>query len=94
MKEKIDKNLNPLDPSAQLLCKIGSIVVHADEMLSPAGHHFDKAALDVLLKDHEVLEWVAAMDSMALIPRKRTTPTAPGRSVGRGNTLTKEPSCP
>lgn len=58
-----------MKPSATLLCKLGSIIVHADEMLSPKGHVFDKAALVGLLKDPEVVEWLGAMDAMAMIPK-------------------------
>lgn len=65
------KNANPLKPPASVLLKLGSIVVHADELMSPTGHQFDKVALDSLLKDPEVIDWLAQMDSMALIPRKR-----------------------
>lgn len=61
----------PLKPSAALLCKLGSIVIHVEEFLSPQGHHFDKSALDKLLDDAEVREWLKAMDVMALLPRKR-----------------------
>lgn len=63
--------VEPLKPGPSLLCKLGSIVVHAEEFLSPRGHEFDKAALDQLLQDGEVKAWVAAMDKMAMIPRKR-----------------------
>jgi len=60
-----------MTPSVSLLCKLGSITVHADELLSPSGHEFDKHALDTLLADAEVVEWLATMRSMALIPEKR-----------------------
>ena len=62
---------DPLKPSAALLCKLGSIAVHAEEMTSPKGHHFDKAAMDTLLSDAEVKAWLAAMDKMAFLPKKR-----------------------
>ena len=38
-----------LKPTPALLCKIGSIIVHADEMLSADGHHFDRVALQGFL---------------------------------------------
>jgi hypothetical protein len=63
--------VNPFQPSPQLLCKLGSIVVHVDELLSPRGHEFDKAALLSLFQDVEVNKWLAAMRIMALIPEKR-----------------------
>jgi hypothetical protein len=28
---------HPLKPDAQLLCKLGSVVVHSEELLSPTG---------------------------------------------------------
>ncbi len=54
-----------------LLCKLGSIAVHADEMLSPGGHEFDRVALMGLLKDQEVVAWLESMGKMAMIPKKR-----------------------
>ena len=60
-----------LNPKPALLCKLGSIIVHADEMLSPDGHAFDKEALRSLLSDAEVAEWIAGMGAMALVPLKR-----------------------
>ncbi len=54
-----------------LQMKLGSIAVHAEEMLSPSGHHFDRTVLEGLLKDPEVVEWLALMDASALIPKKR-----------------------
>lgn len=61
----------PLDPTPALLCKLGSIAVHADEMLSTDGHHFDKIALQQLISDPEVAEWIEAMNAMAMVPKKR-----------------------
>lgn len=63
---------NPIkNPAETLMVKLGSIAVHVEEMLSPQGHAFDKIALEQLLRDREVKEWLAAMDAMALIPKKR-----------------------
>lgn len=61
---------NPFLPSTPLLCKLGSIAVHAEELLSPDGHAFDKTALDSLLQDAEVKNWIKAMGAM--LPRKRS----------------------
>lgn len=66
---------NPLvNPSPSLLCKLGSIAVHADEATEPGGHvhHFDVGAIRALLSDAEVGPWLAAMDRLALLPKKRT----------------------
>ena len=60
---------DPLKPSIQLLCKIGSVVVHAQEFLSPKGHHLDLAALRTLFEDKEVQQWIKDMGP--LLPVKR-----------------------
>jgi hypothetical protein len=54
----------------QLLMKIGSIVVHADEMTTDS-HPFDEIALEGLIKDPDIQQWITAMGSM--LPRKRRT---------------------
>lgn len=60
-----------LNPSPMLLAKLGSIIVHVEEMLSPKGHAFDKVALEQLMLDPDVREWLAEMDALAMVPRKR-----------------------
>jgi hypothetical protein len=65
---------DPLKPSPALLCKLGSIVVHADEGTSSERHHFDLIALKELLFDQEVVAWLNAMDKLAMIPQKRRSP--------------------
>ena len=62
---------DPLKPSATLLIKLGSMVVHYEEMTSPKGHQFDKHALDTLTNDAEVKAWFAEMNKMAFLPVKR-----------------------
>lgn len=62
---------NPLQPTPSLLVKLGSIAVHAEELMSPGGHPFDKAALGTLYDDPEVKEWIAQMTKMAMLPVKR-----------------------
>jgi len=47
--------IDTLKPKPSLLLKLGSIAVHAEEMLSPGGHVFDRAALKALLSDSETL---------------------------------------
>jgi len=64
-------NHNPLAPSSTLLCKLGSIAVHADELLSPGGHEFDKVELATRLADPEVKAWIVEMTKLALLPVKR-----------------------
>lgn len=51
--------------------KLGSIARHAEELLSPEGHAFDRVALEALLSDPEVVEWMAAADAAALLPVRR-----------------------
>lgn len=55
--------------SPTLAAKLAAVVVHADEMLSPAGHHFDKAALEQVCRDPEVQDWIQRCGPLA--PRKR-----------------------
>lgn len=62
---------DPLKPSAALLCKLGSIVVHMEELVSPQGHPFDRDALKTLQDDVDVKEWISQMDAMAMLPKKR-----------------------
>lgn len=62
---------DPLKPSATVLIKLGSLAVHVEELLGPNGHHFDKAALDTVLHDADVVAWLKDMGAMALLPVKR-----------------------
>lgn len=63
---------NPhLQPAVTLLAKIGSIVVHADELLSTNGHAYDRVALQGLLNDPEVTAWVKAMREFLPVKRPR-----------------------
>jgi len=62
---------DPLKPSPSLLLKVGSIIVHAQELASPGGHPFDGVALEGLLHDPEVVEWLLAMDKAAYLPKMR-----------------------
>lgn len=61
-----------LAPPPALLIKLGSIIVHYEEMLSPGGHGLDKIALDDLLNDAEVKDWLETMDRGAFLPKKRS----------------------
>ena len=69
LSEKFLPKFDPLKPSVALLCKLGSAVVHAEELLSPKGHVLDKEALGSLLTDPEVKDWVKAMG--VYLPVKR-----------------------
>lgn len=61
----------PLQPGVALLCKLASIAIHADEMLSADGHGFDKIALQSAIQDAEVQAWLKEMGDAALAPKKR-----------------------
>lgn len=61
---------DPLKPSPALLCKLGSILVHAEELTSPTGHPFDHQAF-MSAWDAEVIEWMEQMRKMAFLPVKR-----------------------
>jgi hypothetical protein len=63
--------MNPLKPSPSLLCKVASVVVHAEEMLSPSGHDYDKQALISALQDPELKNWIQEMTKMGMAPVKR-----------------------
>ena len=69
--KKTDGNSDPLNPSVALLIKLGSIIVHQEELLSPGGHTFDQHALDTVRNDPEVVEWLDTMTKMAFLPVKR-----------------------
>ena len=63
--------MNPLEPGLSLLSKLASIDVHADEMLCPTGHPVDKHALNSVLLDPEVTEWLYEMTRRGFAPVKR-----------------------
>lgn len=56
--------------SAALAIKLGSVLVHVEEMLSPKGHTFDEEALRGLLQDAEVREWLGHFPDV-MLPLKR-----------------------
>lgn len=68
------KPVNALAPSASVLIKLGSALVHAQELLSPQGHAVDKAAFDSAINDPEVQGWIEQMDRMAFLPVRRDRP--------------------
>lgn len=69
-KKKVDRRqAGPGKPSMTLLCKLGSIIVHVDEFLSPDGHHLDLGEVKVLIADPDVQQWLKDMGP--LVPKKR-----------------------
>lgn len=71
MTKSREEGNSPLKPSPALLCKLGSIIVHYEEMTSTGGHGFDKIALNALLADAEIQVWISEMQKMAMLPVKR-----------------------
>lgn len=67
--------LRLLRPSTSLLCKLASVAVHAEELMSNDGHPLDLSALDSVMHDAEVREWVALMKKAGLAPVKRKEAT-------------------
>lgn len=68
---KREANMDPFKPNLSLLVKLGSALVHADELVSPKGHAFDREALLTCLRDPEVVAWIDAMNQLAMLPVKR-----------------------
>jgi len=66
------RNASPLNPTAGLLAKLGSILVHTSEGVSDGGHTFDWIAVDALIRDSEVQAWLDGMQRLALLPVKRS----------------------
>lgn len=64
---------DPLNPSPTLLIKLGSAMIHAEELIETKFKNadFDIPAFNTVSKDDEVVEWVKAMGPM--LPRKRST---------------------
>ena len=61
---------DPLKRCPHLLMKLGSIIVHSDEFLSPKGHEFDRLAILSGLADKEVQQWI--IDMGVYLPVKRS----------------------
>ncbi len=62
--------VDPLKPDLALLAKLGALVVHVDEALSEDGHEYDWRAVELLLKDPAIIEWIKAMGPMVPLKRK------------------------
>lgn len=65
------KKTDPLKPSADVLVRLGSALVHAEEAISPNGRPVDYSEFAKLMADPLVVEWIKGMNSMALLPVKR-----------------------
>lgn len=62
---------NPFMPQKSLLVKLGSLIIHYEEALSPKGHDADLVAIRTLREDAEVIAWLEQMDRLAMLPIKR-----------------------
>lgn len=60
-----------LKPSATLLIKIGSLLVHYQELHGGQGHAFDKNVIDQLEADPDVVDWLETMTRGAFLPVRR-----------------------
>jgi len=60
-----------MNPSASLLVKLGSAVVHAEEFFSANGNPVDKVAFESAMKDSELQAWIKGMTEMGMLPVKR-----------------------
>lgn len=56
---------------ASLAAKVGSVLVHVEEGTSADGHAFDWEATRSLLGQADVVEWLRALQKLALVPVKR-----------------------
>jgi hypothetical protein len=63
--------MDALNPSPQLLVKLGSLIVHYEELTSPKGHPSDKAVIDSLRQSPDVEAWFEEMNRLAFLPVKR-----------------------
>ncbi len=69
-KQKTLPKVDPLAPRLSLLVKFYSICVHANEILSPTGRPADKVALESVLYDPEVTDFVTGMAVIAPVQRQ------------------------
>ena len=69
LRDSENLSANLMHPSAALLAKLGSVVVHAEEAVSAEGHAFDVEAIKALVNDREVKAWIKGMG--ALLPQQR-----------------------
>jgi hypothetical protein len=65
-------HMDVMKPSATLIAKLGSIVVHMDEATDFLGHHFDVIAMRQLVADPEVQSWLYGLRLHAMVPVKRS----------------------
>lgn len=54
-----------------LRLKLGSLLIHCEEMLSPTGHTFDQHAIRGIVQDPEVVAFRDECAKMGILPVKR-----------------------
>lgn len=62
---------DPFKLEASLAAKVGSILVHIEEATSDDGHPFDMEAVKALIRQPDVVAWIASLQKIALVPVKR-----------------------
>ena len=65
-----EKKIDGLHLTPALASKIASVVVHADELLSPDGRHLDKIPLKQAMEDPEVRAWIKTLGALAPVKRR------------------------
>ena len=55
---------------ASLACKLASVVVHAQELLSVDGREADRIALQAVANDPDVVAWIKALGPLAPLKRR------------------------
>lgn len=67
------------NPPIRLLAKIGSIIVHADELTGKHGSKVDAEAIRNLLDDGEICDWLRGLEVQypGALPRKRRREICP-----------------
>lgn len=63
--------MDPLNPPATVLAKVGSVVRHLQEAMGDTGMALDVAVAERLLEDPELEAWLEEMDKLGLIPAMR-----------------------
>ena len=66
-----EEKKDPLKPSLNILMKLGSIAVHADEIVMEQPLEIDRMVVKNLLEDKELQEWMKDMNEQGLLPVKR-----------------------
>ena len=69
--------MSDLRPNLQTAVKLASIAVHAGELVSPSGHHFDVSTIKSLLADPEVVAYLNTLRPLALLPVVRASEGTP-----------------